>query len=137
MIYFGLKHSNSPKAREAGKERDKLPIGSKVLVFRDAAKAWTGPFLLIDLQGETVVVQIPRGRRIFRTTRVRPWRLSILKIPSLAEKEEEGPNGFEGNFVIHDPPLDCDLHKLAETGTFSPLNLTKLSDGMKKRFVCS
>jgi len=53
-----------------GKERtdlDKLHFGAPVRVFRDTSNTWEGPFKFVSKDGETVCVQLPHGRRIFRS----------------------------------------------------------------------
>jgi len=64
-IQFALKYRGP-----YGKERtdlDCLHFGARVRVFRDTSKTWEGPFKFISKEGETVCVQLPHGRRIFRS----------------------------------------------------------------------
>ena len=77
-IKFALTHTNSPKAKEQSAYLRNLPSGALVLVYRTTTKGWEGPFHFISIEGETVVVQLHQGRRIFRSTCVRPWQKSIL-----------------------------------------------------------
>jgi len=67
-IAFALRHPSSPKAKEQEEELHKLPSGSPVLVYRQRTKKWEGPFPMVHVDGSTVVVQLPSGRKIFRST---------------------------------------------------------------------
>ena len=50
-----------------------LEAGSEVLVWRIHKKAWTGPYKLLTIEGETATVEI-NGRPIqFRTTVIKPY----------------------------------------------------------------
>lgn len=42
------------------------------MVYRDKSKKWEGPFPLVSLEDSTVVAQLPSGRKIFRSTVVKP-----------------------------------------------------------------
>ena len=77
-INFALRHTPTPKAKEKSAELYNLPSGAPVLVYRTTTKLWEGPFKFISIDGETVVVQLARGRRIFRRTCVKPWIKSRL-----------------------------------------------------------
>lgn len=57
---------------EAISELRKLPDRSPVYVYREKSKKWEGPFPCIQVGGETAVVQLPSGRKIFRSTVVKP-----------------------------------------------------------------
>lgn len=72
-IAFGLKHSGGQKGKESSAILHELPAGSPVLLYREVTKSWEGPFQFVSVSGETAVIQTPRGRRIFRTSCVRPW----------------------------------------------------------------
>lgn len=57
-----------------------LPIGSKVLVWREGSTgrsgAWTGPHILLSVTGETCNIQLDRSHSTpaaFRTTQVKPY----------------------------------------------------------------
>lgn len=70
-VAFGLRHSGGPKAKESSEELSRLPAGSPVYVYRNTNKKWDGPFPFIQIHGETVVVQMPSGRKVFRSNVVR------------------------------------------------------------------
>ena len=58
-----------------GRGRDdlaRLNMGDEVLVYQDKSNKWEGPFRFIAIDGDTVTVEFPHGRRIFRSTAVRP-----------------------------------------------------------------
>lgn len=63
------------------REMGKLPIGSEVLVPRQNSNSRTGPFRMMNLDGETVVIQLPKGRIIVRSSCVRPYTRSALSPP--------------------------------------------------------
>jgi len=53
-----------------GKERtdlDGLHFGAPARLFRVTSKNWEGPFKFASKEGETVCVQLPHERRIFRS----------------------------------------------------------------------
>lgn len=78
-IAFALRHPSSPKAKELSQRLLDLPAGSPVLVYRTKTKQWEGPYKYIAIEGETVTIQLPRGRKIFRTTCVKPWTRPLTK----------------------------------------------------------
>jgi hypothetical protein len=49
-----------------------LPIQSEVRVWREK-EGWTGPFLLLDVEGHDCTVNMPYGPTKFRSTAVRPY----------------------------------------------------------------
>lgn len=64
-VQFALKYKGP-----YGKERidlESLSPGSPILLFRDHSNRWEGPFPFISIDGDTVVVQLPSGRKIFRS----------------------------------------------------------------------
>ena len=79
-LQFGLRYKGP-----YGKERedlDQLTFGAQVRVYRDQDKKWEGPFKFISKEGETVVVQLPHGRRIFRSNVVKPMEKNEINPPS-------------------------------------------------------
>ena len=70
-IAFGLKIGpTSPKGFEHSEDLRFLPAWSDVFVYRNASKKWEGPFKFIEITDEPVKVQLPRGRKIFRSSAV-------------------------------------------------------------------
>ena len=49
-----------------------MRFGDKVLVYREKSKLWEGPAKFIWKENETVCVQFPHGRKIFRSNVVKP-----------------------------------------------------------------
>lgn len=89
-LAFGLKHTAGPKGVEQSECLRQLPAGSPVLVFRTASKLWEGPFDFISVSGETAVVQTKRGRRIFRSTCVKPYvRSQLNDAPQTSDRNQE------------------------------------------------
>jgi len=64
-VQFALKY-RGPYGKEQT-ELDNLHYGAPVRVYRDVSKTWEGPFKFVSKEGETVCVQLPHGRRIFRS----------------------------------------------------------------------
>lgn len=86
---------------------DSLFPGSKVLICRNESKHWEGPFTFIDKEGQTVCLQMPQWRRIFKSTLVKPTinptsdvqnmdtALNIFEVEenvSIATEQSEGNN---------------------------------------------
>ena len=62
-----------------------------MLVYRTVSKKWEGPFRYISCEGETVVVQLDVGRKIFRTTCVKPYVLADFGHQSVKiDRDEKG-----------------------------------------------
>ena len=59
-----------------------LPINSEVLIWREGnigkTGSWKGPFKLLEVSGETCILQLPHGSTKFRTTAVKPFHLDNL-----------------------------------------------------------
>ena len=55
-----------------------LKYGDEVLVFRQKSKTWEGPFKFVSLEGETVCISLPHGRKIFRSNAVKPYPSSEI-----------------------------------------------------------
>lgn len=72
-----------------------LPAVSPLLVYLTTKKAWEGPYLFINVDGETVFVQLLNLRRSFCTTCVKPWvkrmwNAARAEDPSNEEQLEKG-----------------------------------------------
>lgn len=72
-LAFALRHPSGPKAKEVSAQLRRLPPGAAVLVYRTVSNRWERPFQFVSCDDETVIVQLPRGRRIFRSTCVKPF----------------------------------------------------------------
>ena len=71
-ISFALKHPCSKEAQEQERRLRLLPAGSPVRVFRTKSKKWEGPFPFISIDDGVAVIQMPRGRKLFRSSAVKP-----------------------------------------------------------------
>lgn len=49
-----------------------VPIGEKVWVWREIGK-WTGPYTLLEMNGEDCIVGLPSGPTKFRSTSCKPY----------------------------------------------------------------
>lgn len=72
-LEFVLRLPSGPKGKEAIELLRNLPFGSVVLVYRTKPKSWEGSFKFVSVDDETAVIQLPHGRRIFRSTFVNPF----------------------------------------------------------------
>lgn len=78
-LAFEKRHPSSPKAKELSQKLMDLSSGSPVLMYRTKTKTWDGPYRYMNINVETVVVQLNKGRKIFRSTPVKPWVHSRLQ----------------------------------------------------------
>lgn len=103
-VDFESRNQSGPKAKEATSILRDLPSGSLVLVYRTIKKNWDSPFMYIYIEGETVVVKLHGGGRIFRSICVETWSKSVFvtdqeMYPSTMEKDEEI---HKANYYIED-----------------------------------
>lgn len=82
-LSFALRHPTSNRNRRNSELLRNLPAGSPVLVYRTTNEKWDGPHKFVSIEGETAVVQLPHGRRIFRSHCVKP-----LIVPEMATPHE-------------------------------------------------
>ena len=96
-----------------GKERldlDQLQFGAPVRVFRETTKKWEGPYKFVNKFGETVTVQLPQGRRIFRSHVVRPVKNtddikldSVVGLPSSVHATASASTGVDlSHYALRD-----------------------------------
>lgn len=78
-IAFARSHTRDSKAKKASQDLQDLPSGASVLVWRTRDRKWKRTWRSISIEGETVVVQLDRRRRIYRSTCVRPYNKSTLR----------------------------------------------------------
>ena len=84
-----------------------LSLNSPVLVFREGnagqTGSWKGPFRLISMQDESIIVELPSGPTKFRSTSVKPYyHLNPEnEFPNAAENEI--PNNAESDPTNHEP----------------------------------
>ena len=69
QVTDALRQRNSPQVDNI----HDLEAGSEVLVWRIHKKAWTGPYKLLTIEGETATVEINRRPTQFRTTVIKPY----------------------------------------------------------------
>lgn len=112
-ITFALKHPSSPKAKEHSKLLMDLPAGSPILVYRTTSKKWEGPFKFISIEGETAVIQLHRGRKIFRSTCIKPYAPPMPQhsarpchkpneiCPDVEEPDKEDEDIDDAHFTTH------------------------------------
>jgi len=87
-VAFGLRTNGIPVGKENSEELRKLPAGAEVLIYRNKSKIWEGPFPFINIEGETVTVQLPSGRKIFRSTAVKPVTKSKLQTQCVSPEKK-------------------------------------------------
>lgn len=62
---FRSEHLSEQKEKQNSQLLQSLPTGSPVHVYRYISKKWARPFPLIQVKGETAVIQITSGRKIY------------------------------------------------------------------------
>lgn len=67
-----MRHTANKKGVHSSQSLQGLPPGSPLLVYLSRSKTWDGPFKFIHIDGEIVVVQTGDGRKIFRSSFVKP-----------------------------------------------------------------
>lgn len=87
-VAFGLRHFGTPVGREKSYQLQKLPAGFPVYVYRTFCKQWEGPFPIIQTDGETAVIQLPSGRKFFRTNVVKPRVESMFPFPGCSSNSD-------------------------------------------------
>lgn len=78
----------TPPRRAEGERKSEqlmnLPEGSPVLLFKTEYKRWEGSYKFVSLESETVIIQLYRDHKIFRSTCFKPC------MPSLFSRERGG-----------------------------------------------
>ena len=138
-IKFGLSKGGGPRAVEDSAELRKLPAGALVWVYRTSTKKWGYPHRFISIDGETVVVQTSRARRLFRSTCVKPYIKSQLHEVDKAKEEST-------EAMITIPPVETnfeearqqELKGLLDNETFIAVSRNEVPDGVRifgSRFI--
>lgn len=109
-VQFGLKY-RGPYGKEQT-ELDKLHYGAPVRVYREKAKMWDGPFKFVSKEGETVCVQLPRGRRIFRSHVVKPVKYDVNDETSTATASSNQSSSTDCTKAAEETPSDTALYAL-------------------------
>ena len=101
-VQFGLRYKG-PYGRER-KDLFNLPHGAPILIYRNKTEKWEGPFKFISIEGDTVVVQLPHGRKIFRSHVVKPYLRS----------DDNGDNSLNAKPLLEDEDytINASLSKL-------------------------
>lgn len=134
-VQFALKY-RGPFGKEHG-DLDSMQFGAKVLVYRETTSKWEGPFKFIFKDGETVVVELKHGRRIFRSTVVKPY------VSSNADEEDhdnlvyalESIEQFDPDYA---KSRKKELDGLVKLGVFSIVDRSSVPSGTRifgSRFV--
>jgi hypothetical protein len=84
-VSYGFKH-RGPVGRERG-DLERLHFGAKIAIYRDD-KGWTGPERFVSLDGDTVVVQMFNGRKLFRSSVIKPWTKKQTDQNSVTKNDE-------------------------------------------------
>lgn len=119
---FVLKHENGPKAAESSAALRSLPSGSPVLEFRTVKRRQEGTLKFVDIGGETVVVQLDKDRKIFRSTCV---RAVIQPNEEGGDSTEQSPRNRE--LTKEENRENGEVIKVEETGsrTFKAIEVNK------------
>ena len=118
-------------------ELDELHFGAPILVYRKTSSTWEGPFRFISKEGETVCVQLPRGRKIFRSNVVKPFKQSTSN-----EKVEQVLSCFYSDKTSPDfkTSRQKELQGLIKQGVFKVVKRSSVPSGTRiygSRFVDS
>ena len=107
-VAFGLKTSGGPLGKESSESLRMLPAGSQVMVYRKDSKKWEGPYTFIHIDNETVTVQLPHGRKIFRSNVVKPFTSPAFE-PQSEKNSGEGMDHYEDDNYNDDIHMRNDL----------------------------
>lgn len=99
LLGFRFLQPSVPKSKEESQRWRNYPEIYPVIVYRTQKKKCVGPHRFIDINGETEIVRLDRGRSIFRSTCVRPWVNSQLTEDHRDAEDEEisAMNAMESN----------------------------------------
>lgn len=143
-ISFGVRHSGSPKGIEQSDDLRRVLAGFPVLVFVTATKSWQGPFSFIEIDDETVIQQLPGGRRIFRSTCVRSWTKSglsstVSNVPTDETMQALVTNAHKMDTKTFFPSSQRqELEGLIQNDTFKPIRKDDIANGTRifvSRFI--
>lgn len=133
----------------------RLPAGSLFLVYETTPKAGEAPFPFIDLEGDTPVLEMPRGRRIFRSTCLLMRVASDLpregrdlqhgtSIDEMDEEELEPPRVLAATMRNEDAKTVCgssrrrELEELIQNGPLRHVKKGEIADATRSfgsRFI--
>ena len=147
-ISFGIRNTGSPKMKEQEEELTRLPAGAPVLIYRDTSKVCKGPFLFISIDGIAIVIQLPHGRQIFKSTAVKPSNRPVmdklLQPSSILPQSDnqiqtiqannsdvsEQINPIMNSYDFRDS-IDAELRGLLEMGVFSVVRRDSVPPGTR------
>lgn len=93
-ISLSLKQKHGPKGKLLSPELPSLPARSPVLVYRSSSESWVDPFKFINIDGENAAVRMPCGRKLFRSSCLRP-----LNSFTLQDSSNPGKTDFLRNII--------------------------------------
>ena len=94
-VSFALCHPRKAEAQKQEEELRKLPAGSPVMVYRPKSKKWEGPFPMVSIDDGIVVVQMPRGRKLFRSSLVKSVSTPDPVMPEFTDNDLPSDNKGE------------------------------------------
>ena len=120
-----------------------LPINSPVLVYREGnvgqSGEWKGPYNLLSIQGESVIIELPHGPTKFRSTSIKPYFIGSISIDnqqpehpvlnSPAQTEETSSAGIPQTEA---PPAD--VPPIKESAPLASLASVKRSRGRPRNY---
>jgi hypothetical protein len=131
-IAFGLRY-RGPFGNERT-DLTSLVFGSPVRVYREGTKTWEGPFKFISVDGDTVCVEVPSGRKMFRS--------NVVKIAETRRAQTLAPDKFIG-LLDHTENDDqaigqdfsgsrkLELQGLNDRGVFEVVKKCEVPDGVR------
>ncbi|KAI1001275.1 hypothetical protein K3495_g6924 [Podosphaera aphanis] len=103
QISDALNQRNGP---DPGKIHE-LKIGDLALVWRIHLTKWTGPYKVIDIQGESFKLNLPSGPTEFRATSVKPFRTDeniSINTPNNNNENEKQSNQKDNQSLTDNTP---------------------------------
>ena len=105
-----------------------LPINSPVLVYREGKASqsgeWKGPYNLLSIQGESVIIELPHGPTKFRSTSIKPYFIDGQ------EPIPDSPSSTQVPPAEEAPPAETGPPETPQTET-SPADITPIEPAAK------
>ena len=102
-----------------------MEFGAKILLYGTKSDSWEGPYKFIWKTGETVCIQLPTGRKTFRSNVVK-------KFNSQGNSEDEAKvhviNEFNPDFKAS---RKKELNGLFESGVFRQTHISNVEKGTR------
>ena len=104
-----------------------LPINSPVLIYREGKASqsgeWKGPYNLLSIEGESVIIELPHGPTKFRSTSIKPYFIVNQEpIPDSPASKQVSP--------AEAPPAETGPPETPQTET-SPADITPIESAAK------